>query len=85
MEVMEWILSYSLYFDEPGVEDQRGIWWYDLSNTSLSIAKVRGDGDPTSLPQAHVHQTTVHASNNTTMAQRNNVWRVVVKTAEVIT
>ena len=44
------MLSYPLYFDEPGVEDQCGVRWYDLSDASLTIAKVRGDGDPTSLP-----------------------------------
>ena len=60
---------YPLYLDEPSVEDQCGVGWDDLADTSLPIVKVRGDGDPTPFPQAHAHQSSVHASNDTTMAQ----------------
>ena len=78
---MKETLGYPLYLDEPSVEDQCGVRWDDLAHTSLPVAKVRGNGDPASLPQAHVHQPSVHASNDTAVAQRNNVRRVVVKAA----
>jgi hypothetical protein len=78
-------MCYPLYLDEPSIEDQCGVRGDDLTDTSLPVAKVRGDGDPTSLPQAHVHEPSVHASNDTTVAQRNNVRGVVVKAAGGLT
>lgn len=54
-----------------------------MTNTSLTITKVRRDGNPSSLPKAHIHEATIHTSNNTAMAQGDNVWRIVVKATSI--
>ena len=71
---------YPFNFNKSCVEDKCSIWWDDLTDTALAVPQMGRNGDPPSLPKTHVYQSTVHASYDTTMAQGDNVWRVVIKT-----
>ena len=74
------MFTYPLNFNKTCVEDECSIWWDDLTDTALAVAQMGRNGDPPSLPETHVHQSTVHASYDATMTQGHNVGRVVIKT-----
>lgn len=75
-------VTYPLNLYQSGIESKCRVWWNNLTNTSSAITKMRRDGDPPSLPETHVNESTVHASNDASMAQRYNVWSIVIKAVQ---
>ena len=59
--------THSLNLDKSDIEDERGVGRDELAHTPLAIAEMRRDCDPASLPEAHVHESTVHSCDDTTM------------------
>lgn len=73
-------IAHPLDIDEAYIEDKGCMGWYDGTYSCTAITQVGRDGDPSSLPQAHASQTSVHACDDPALTQSHNVWCIVVKT-----